>query len=119
MRAEYKLDDVCGFFQQIEFLPSLHIPDDENNISFLHYAASNGAAEVLLRFLQHDSRSSSYLNSKSIYGWTPLYLACAGGHFLAAKYLLEHGADPNICDDSGRSCLHHLSRFALDKMLEI
>ena len=32
---------------------------------------------------------------------TPLLIATMNGHFDLAKYLLEHGADPNLAQDNG------------------
>lgn len=39
-------------------------------------------------------------------GWTALAAACAGGHDVTAKYLLQAGADPDQRDDLGRTLLH-------------
>jgi outer membrane protein assembly factor BamB len=38
------------------------------------------------------------VNSQTEYGVTPLSLACDHGHEAVVRYLLDHGADPNIKD---------------------
>lgn len=40
-------------------------------------------------------------------GWTPLIVACANGHALAAELLLLAGAEPNIQDARGWTALEH------------
>lgn len=40
-------------------------------------------------------------------GDTPLVHAARQGQIETAKYLLEHGADPNIASELGATALHH------------
>jgi hypothetical protein len=39
-------------------------------------------------------------------GWTPLYRTVICGHFEAARYLLEHGADANLSNEQQETPLH-------------
>lgn len=39
-------------------------------------------------------------------GWTPLYRTVICGHFEAARYLLAHGADANLCNTQQETPLH-------------
>lgn len=45
------------------------------------------------------------LNTQNKRKYTPLLSAANNGFFDCVKLLLEHGADPNICDDDGNSAL--------------
>lgn len=48
------------------------------------------------------------LNQRNGKGFTPLMLACRGGHALVAAYLLREGADPLASDEANRrTALHY------------
>ena len=59
-----------------------------------------------------------------ILGWTPLLLACYGGHLDVVQWLIEQGADTEAKDDYGRTPLHlaceggHLRDAHHDRVLE-
>lgn len=46
-------------------------------------------------------------------GETPLIHSSRQGHYLTAKYLLEHGADPSASSDLGATALHHAAGIGL------
>ena len=39
--------------------------------------------------------------------WTPLMLACHASNLDMAQLLLDHGADPGLTNDQGRTALHY------------
>ena len=74
----------------------------------LSVAASRNNLEAVQLLLEHNAD----INSQSTFGETPLYRALTGDEskaVLVIQRLLEHGADPNICDDDDRSPLHEAS----------
>ncbi|OJD16461.1 hypothetical protein AJ78_03360 [Emergomyces pasteurianus Ep9510] len=48
------------------------------------------------------------LHTKNATGFTPLHLAFGGRRIMAAKLLVEAGADQTARDNSGRNMLHHI-----------
>jgi len=40
------------------------------------------------------------------HGWTPLLFAIRQGNLAMVKLLLEKGADPNVCNENGKSPIH-------------
>jgi ankyrin repeat protein len=84
--------------------------------SHLHYAAMIGSIEMIRHLLRNDL---STINSQNSRGETAVLMACRSGHFAAAKYLLDHGADAGILDCSQQNGLHWLSRFDEDKCFEM
>jgi ankyrin repeat protein len=75
----------------LEKRPDLADETDGRTLSALHYAASEGHAEVVRVLL--DSGADPKVSALG--GMTPLFLAAAGGHAPVVVLLVEHGADPN------------------------
>ena len=74
----------------------------------LSAAVTTNNLEIVQVLLEHNA----VVNSQSGGGETPLYWALTGDEskaVLVIQRLLEHGADPNICDDDHRSPLHNAS----------
>jgi len=69
----------------------------------LHYAARNGQLHCL-RYLVEDRKQA--IDEVSGDGTTPFHLACFGGHFKAAQYLVAHGADAQAKNEWGCSAAH-------------
>ena len=69
----------------------------------LWMSASTGDATLLKNNLAQDASS---LNVRGSGGQTPLMAACLHGHAECVLLLLEAGADPNIGEDQGYTCLH-------------
>jgi uncharacterized protein len=67
----------------------------------LHYAATNGHLEMILKLLQHHA----YIDAPSPNGTTPLMMAAHYGNPKAVQLLLEEGADPRIKNHLGLSAL--------------
>jgi len=43
------------------------------------------------------------MNASDVSHMTPLHIASHYGHVEVVRLLLGHGADPNVCDDDGRT----------------
>ena len=67
----------------------------------LHYAASNGNAQLVQLLLDH----YAYIDAASPNGSTPLMMAALYGSSEAVKVLLEAGADPNLKNALGLTAL--------------
>ena len=77
---------------------------DASGDTCLHYAARNDCCtEVLQAIISHGGD----VNATSIENVTPLMLACVKGNKDAINVLLNAGADPNIADADGDTCLHY------------
>ncbi|VEL25244.1 unnamed protein product [Protopolystoma xenopodis] len=76
---------------------------DKEDVSLLHWAAINNRLSIMLFFLgkgaQIDRRGGNLAA-------TPLHWAIRQSHVHAVALLLKHGADPNIRDNTGLSCIH-------------
>jgi ankyrin repeat protein len=72
----------------------------------LHGAAYSGNLEVVRILIEYDP---AYINARDEYGETPSFWASRGHNFKdgsVVRLLLEHGADINAQDQSGRTLLH-------------
>ena len=68
----------------------------------LHDAARSGNVAALEAALEADPAP---VNEESDYGWTPLITALFYWQSAAVKILLDHGADPNLRSEDGKSTL--------------
>jgi ankyrin repeat protein len=82
--------------------------DIGGGMTWLHYAAYGGSLEFAVRLVL-DFRAP--LNARNIKSQTPLWIACLGGNFDIAKFLVEQGADVSIASDHGVTPLHSLPAF--------
>lgn len=73
-------------------------------LSFVHEAAKRGYTEQIQEALENNKDQS--INSRDSLGNTPLHWACSGGHFDAAKLLVQLGADVNVVNQYGDTPLH-------------
>ena len=77
---------------------------DVDGYTCLHYAARNGCCtEVLQAIISHGGD----VNATSKENVTPLFRACVKGNKDTINVLLNAGADLNIADVDGYSCLHY------------
>ena len=86
-------------FLKIAFIAILvlrvtHLVAQEPDVESLRRGARLGE----LALVQAAIEKKIDVNSQTEYGVTPLSLACDHGHEEVVRYLLEHGADPNIKD---------------------
>lgn len=80
----------------------LHGKDEEGN-TVLTYAAAERYPAILGLLLSHGASRS--IDSRNCKGRTPLMEAALWGRLKNAKLLLQHGADPGICDRRGRKAV--------------
>ncbi|GAA5991649.1 hypothetical protein JCM11641_000209 [Rhodosporidiobolus odoratus] len=83
---------------------------DEAPPSKLHELAISGDAASLSAFLATQGKTAD-LNEKDSYGYAPLHLAVDRGNLVAARLLLEAGADKSLPDEDGNTPLD-LARIA-------
>ena len=85
---------------------------DANSETSLHYAAGNDCCtEVLHAIISHGADVNATDKSKT----TALMLACERGDKDAISVLLNAGADPNLVDADGYTCLHDLASAGCTK----
>ncbi|CAM9772990.1 unnamed protein product [Scytosiphon promiscuus] len=77
---------------------------NDKGCTALIMAAHNGYADVVRSLLEAGADTTPSVNTGG--DWTALAAACAGGHDVTAKYLLQAGAEPDQRDDFGRTLLH-------------
>ena len=82
----------------------LHSVDD-NSETWLHYAVRGDfCPKVLQEIISHGVDVNATTNN---YNETALMLACEKGNKDAINFLLNAGADTNIADIKGLTCLHY------------
>jgi uncharacterized protein len=77
--------------------------DFMGGMTALLYAAREGHMETVKRLVE------GHVNVNEVSGgdkFSPLVTAIANGHLTIAKYLLDHGADPNLVTVSGLTALY-------------
>jgi len=110
IRIDYSLDDPQSFVEKIgDANATICFGDMEGEgLRWLHYAASYGSAEAIHLLLES---GICEINCTTDSCWTPLFMACAAGHFDAVMLLLDNGADAKLISETGRNCLHELQAF--------
>ena len=117
-RTEFNLQDPSAFMDQIGHTNGMvDIGDDfEEGITWLHYAAANGASRVVGMLLESPGCN---VDCSTVDGYTPLWIACAAGHYHVAEVLIQKGADVKAVSKTGQTCLHHLQAFEPDMIEKI
>ena len=80
---------------------------DADGATCLHYAARNYRSTDVLQVIISLGLDVNGTNNKNV---TALMLACKEGKKDAIDVLLSDGADPNIADADGDTCLHYAAR---------
>ena len=94
-----------GQLEAVKFLlaygadPELKNPRKENAL----FTAVRFRRMEIMRFLVEECHCS--LNDQNIFGWTMLYVSLDNIDLQSAQYLLDNGADINLCDKKGESML--------------
>jgi uncharacterized protein len=75
----------------------------QGGLTAMHFAARQGAARTVETLVA----AGADVNVRTpADGTTPLVIAAINGHFDLAKYLLDHGAQPNLAADNGMTALY-------------
>ena len=77
---------------------------DADGCAYLHYAVYGRCSKDVLRAIIDDGAD---VNARSKNSVTALMGACAKGYEGGIDVLLKAGADPNIMDDAGSTCLQY------------
>ena len=84
-----------------------------NGRNALHIAFCHGQMEAVRLLVEANEQIDRYctlVNKRTKDGATALYLSAASGFIAQVSYLLQHGADPGICEHHGNSPLHVTSQ---------
>ena len=73
--------------------------DNPSAVRPLHSAAAGGDAEIVSLVL----RTGASVNARQTGGYSALHAAAQVGNTRMARVLLEHGADPDLASDDGRT----------------
>lgn len=76
---------------------------DEHGRTALHFACDRGH-ELIVSALC--TRFGANVNVQDHMGYTPLHNAASAGRADIVQFLLDHGADPSICDADGLPASH-------------
>ena len=81
---------------------------DSTGETALHLACRLGYTNVVRRFLAGSETQNCNLElAERTFGWTPLFVAAAEGFTEIVNTLVEGGADPEKCDNSGWYAYEH------------
>ena len=83
-----------------------NIPD-ANGDTCLHYAARNDCCTEVLQTITSHATNVNTTNKNKV---TVLMVVCAKGNKDAINVILNTGADPNIADANGDTCLHYATQ---------
>lgn len=70
----------------------------------MHYASLNGYSDVVKCLYEHDSTALEIIDEKD--GNSVLYHACQSGNVPTVKFIIDAGADVNLANVHGVTCLH-------------
>ncbi|XP_071102782.1 uncharacterized protein [Haliotis cracherodii] len=93
-----------GCFKLLQTTSNLNVKDKDGN-SLLHLACQGGDTTIVQHVL-----SPSNINSRGIYGYTPVMVAAVSGHESVFDLLVSNKADLTLVDTDGNSLLHFACR---------
>ena len=93
--------DAVNEFLNAEADPTI---EDGLGATWIHHAVGEGCSKEFLQAIIDHGADVNAANKKNI---TALMLACKKGNEGCINILLNAGADPNIADDDGYTCLHY------------
>ncbi|KAI4086664.1 MAG: hypothetical protein LQ344_007368 [Seirophora lacunosa] len=81
---------------------------DDQGETALHLAARFGHVECAKALLQGSGTQKANMElEESVFGWTPIFVACVEGHSSIAEVLIDAGADIGRADTSGWTAQEH------------
>ncbi|CAL1268358.1 unnamed protein product [Larinioides sclopetarius] len=89
---------------------------NENGLTAFHVACKNNSKEMA-EFLYNSGKFD--INLQDDGGWTPLVWACEHNYGDLVKWLLKHGADPNVRDNEQNTALHWAACSGNAEILEM
>jgi ankyrin repeat protein len=93
--------------------PSNSVSSDLDGCSYIHWLATYGSLPQMQEHLSMTANSD--INSPTVEGETPLYIASARGHYHMVAELLNRGADAAVrCTQFNISPLHWLFAFDIN-----
>jgi ankyrin repeat protein len=75
----------------------------QGGLTALHFAARQGSARSVTALVEHGANVNAASPGDRV---TPLLIAAVNGQYDIAKYLLAHGADPNLANAGGVTPLY-------------
>ncbi|HNY10886.1 MAG TPA: ankyrin repeat domain-containing protein [Candidatus Wallbacteria bacterium] len=101
---------------QVTMNPGEEPVSSEFTTSKFILAAEHGSAEDMARMLDEGKLN---VNGKDGDGWTPLISASVFGNADAVKFLLDHGADPDIRDNKGMTAFDHARKRGRNNVIGV
>eukprot|EP01130_Rhizamoeba_saxonica_P019087 TRINITY_DN9797_c0_g1_i1.p1 TRINITY_DN9797_c0_g1~~TRINITY_DN9797_c0_g1_i1.p1 ORF type:complete len:280 (-),score=56.60 TRINITY_DN9797_c0_g1_i1:134-973(-) len=89
---------------------------DNDMRTALHWACHYGFDLLLPALI---SISHNWINSRTIQGFTPLYIAARKNYPECVQILLDSGADPNLQDGHHQTSLHRACENSLDEVAQL
>ena len=89
---------------------------DAHGLQLIHHAVRLGERPIVKRLIRHKTRdgATALVNSRDMFGRTPLSLACRHGHEAIVRFLLTAGADYRVADIASRSPLYMAAKNGND-----
>jgi acyl-CoA-binding protein len=106
--------NVGKFKELLSSIDDLNEIDEESGLALIHWACDRGNESILELIL---SQPGINIDLKDNESQTALHYAASCGHKNCMKLLLQNGADRNILDDDGNSCLDVAFDEEIKKML--
>ncbi|CAB0040198.1 unnamed protein product [Trichogramma brassicae] len=94
---------------------------NSEGLTYLHFIALRKIDDDLVeKFIKmcSDIQQTVQVNALNKLGRTPLHLALRKGKQKMVESLLRNGADPNIADEKGYTCLHFIALRGIDDLAE-
>ncbi|KAL8974194.1 MAG: hypothetical protein Q9197_001568 [Variospora fuerteventurae] len=102
-----KADFVAIVRLLVEGGVDLDYQDDQGETA-LHLAARFGHVECAKALLQGSGAQKANTElEESVFGWTPIFIACVEGHLSIVELLIDAGADVGRADTSGWTAQEH------------
>lgn len=92
----------------------------EHMESILHLTIKEAKNENdIIALLELISMDQININAQDADGHNPLHMACINGHTNIVRFLIDHGADPNIQNHEGNTPLHIAAEYGYTEIIHI